>query len=299
MNARQLEVFRAMMRHRSLTAAAEALHVSQPAVSKVLRHFESQLGYTLFERVKGRLVATAEAHLLFRDADRIFREIEVLKQFSDRIREKKVGLLRIGASAPPSFSILPAAIDRFRRRNPGVRLVLHTLPAEEVAEKIVVGAIDIGLTMVTIAQPLVRCEILGTTSIVAVMHRSSPLAQLTEVGPQSFNGQTLISYGPLPPIGQILGRVFKDAGINRNPEIEISLSVTAAPLLQRKMGVALVDGLVPWSKFGDLVVRPFRPEVTIQIMLATSAGWPPSRFTKEFGRDIRAALADLARENKR
>ncbi|UUZ72323.1 LysR family transcriptional regulator [Polaromonas sp. P1(28)-8] len=48
MNARQLEVFRAIMRNRSLTAAAESLHVSQPAVSKVLRHFEIQIGYKLF-----------------------------------------------------------------------------------------------------------------------------------------------------------------------------------------------------------------------------------------------------------
>ncbi len=78
MNARHLEVFRAIMRQGSLTAAAESLHVSQPAVSKVLRHFEAKIGYRLFERVGSRLVPTAEAHLLFHDADRIFREIEGL-----------------------------------------------------------------------------------------------------------------------------------------------------------------------------------------------------------------------------
>ena len=99
MNARQLEVFRAIMRHGTLTAAAEAMNVSQPAVSKVLRHFESQIGYRLFERLGGRLVPTAEARLLIDDADRIFREIEALQILSDRIRDKQMGLLRIGASA--------------------------------------------------------------------------------------------------------------------------------------------------------------------------------------------------------
>jgi molybdate transport repressor ModE-like protein len=87
MNARHLEIFRAIMRHGSLTAAAEALHVSQPAVSKMLRHFESVIGYKLFERISGRLAATPEARLLYRDADRIFREIEALRVFSDRIRD--------------------------------------------------------------------------------------------------------------------------------------------------------------------------------------------------------------------
>src|SRR5207245_4038809 len=118
MNARQLEVFRAIMRNRSLTAAAESLHVSQPAVSKVLRHFEIQIGYKLFERLGGRLVPTAEAQLLYRDADRIFREIVVLQGLSDRIRDKQLGLLRVGASAPPTFALLPHAIERFRPRNP-------------------------------------------------------------------------------------------------------------------------------------------------------------------------------------
>jgi DNA-binding transcriptional LysR family regulator len=115
------------MRHGSLTAA-EALHVSQPAVSKVQRHFESVIGYRLFQRIRGRLVATPEAHLLFRNADRIFREIETLKVFSDRIRDKRLSFLRVAVSAPPTFGLLPLAAKRFQRRDHAARLVLQTLP---------------------------------------------------------------------------------------------------------------------------------------------------------------------------
>lgn len=79
MNARQLEIFRAIMRDGSVTAAANSLAVSQPGVSKVLHHLESQAGYKLFERIGGRLVPTMEAHLIYEDADRVFRELEVLK----------------------------------------------------------------------------------------------------------------------------------------------------------------------------------------------------------------------------
>src|SRR5258708_22591989 len=101
MNARQLEVFRTIVRYRTLTAAAAALHVSQPAVSKVLRHLESQIGYKLFERVRGRLVPTAEAELLFKDADRIFPQIQVLKPFSNRIPAPPTALLPAAARPPP------------------------------------------------------------------------------------------------------------------------------------------------------------------------------------------------------
>lgn len=297
MNARQLEVFRAIMRNSSLTAAAEALHVSQPAVSKVLRHFETQIGYKLFERLRGRLVPSAEAHLLFRDADRIFREIEALKAFSDRIRDKQLGLLRMGASAPPTFALLPRATERFRLRNPGVRIELQTLSADAVAERIMLGDIDLGVTMATLSEPQVRCETLGSAAVVAVMSEHSPLVSLPTVAPADLAGQTLISYGSRTRVGGLLDRAFYEAGIPRQPQIEISLSVAAAPLVQRGLGVALVDGLVPWASFAGLNVRPFRPKVSIEIVLATSALRPQTRYGREFGRDLRAAVAEVAKES--
>jgi DNA-binding transcriptional LysR family regulator len=296
MNARQLEVFRSIMRNGTLTAAAEALRVSQPAISKVLRHFESQIGYPLFERLGGRLVATPEAHLLYRDADRIFREIETLKSFSDRIRDKRLGFLRIGASGPPTVALFPFAAERFRKRNPGVELQIQTLPAEEVAEKLVVGEIDVGLTMVAISMPQVRCDVLGTAQIVVVMSGSCKLRNKPEVWPADLAEETLISYGSKPTIGQLLDITFQQAGLKRKTHIEISMSISAMPLVQRGLGVALVDGLVPRVGFSDLIVRPFRPMISQDIVLSTNSSLPGSRFGREFSRDVKASIADLAKQ---
>ncbi len=80
MNLRQIEVFRAVMLRRSVTDAARMLGVSQPTLTKVLRHAEDQLGFRLFRREKGRLRPTEEAELLFTDADRIFRELQSLQR---------------------------------------------------------------------------------------------------------------------------------------------------------------------------------------------------------------------------
>lgn len=271
MNARQLEVFRAVMRNRSLTAAAEALHVSQPAVSKLLRHFETQIGYTLFERLGGRLVPTAEAQLLYRDADRIFREIEILRGLSDRIRDKQLGLLRVGASAPPTFALLPYATERFRQRNPGLRVVLQTLSAEAIDEHIMLGDIDLGVTMRWSAEAQLRCESLGKAGIVALMRPDSPLAGLSIVTPADLVGQPLISYSAQTPAGKLLDQAFREAGVQPQVQIEVSLSIAALPLVQHGLGIALVDGLVPWRDFGDLVVRPFQPDVLLEIVLSRSA----------------------------
>ncbi|MBI1385067.1 MAG: LysR family transcriptional regulator [Rhizobiales bacterium] len=293
MNLRHLEVFRAIMRHGSLTAAAEALHVSQPAISKVLRHFEARIGYRLFDRIGGRLVATAEAELLFRDADRIFREVEVLKGFSDRIRDKQVGLLRIASSAPPAFALLPHAIEQFHRRNPGARIVVHTLPAEEIAERILIGDVDMGLTLAAIAEPQVRCTVIDRTEIVAVMHREHALAGRAFLGPQDFEGVSMISYGSQPLMGRLLDRVFREAGLRHEPQFEITMSIAAALFVARGLGVALVDGLMPWRNFGDFVVLPFRPRVEMEVVLTTSLALPSSRFANEFKDDLEAAARAL------
>jgi DNA-binding transcriptional LysR family regulator len=294
-NARHLEVFRAIMRNGSLTAAAEALHVSQPAVSKLLRHFEIQIGYPLFERLGGRLVATPEAQLLYRDADRIFREIEALKGLSDRIRDKQVGLLRIGASAPPTFALMPLATERFRQRNPGLRLILSTLPADEIDEHILVGNIDLGVTMRRSAEPQIRSEAIGRADIVALMPSGSPLAALREVTPGDLSGHSVIAYDPRTGVGARIEAAFVAARVPYRVDIEVQLSITAMPLVRRGLGVALVDGLVPWHTFGDLVTRPFRPQVSLEIVLWRSATRPQTRYSREYARDLRAAVADLSR----
>jgi DNA-binding transcriptional LysR family regulator len=282
------------MRNRSLTAAAESLHVSQPAVSKLLRHFEIQIGYTLFERLGGRLVPTAEAQLLYRDADRIFREIEVLKGLSDRIRDKQLGLLRVGASAPPTFALLPYATERFRQRNPGVQVVLQTLPAEAVDEHILLGDIDLGVSMRWSAEAQVRCESIGKTDVVALMRPDSPLAGRKIVKPADLVGQPLISYDARTPPGKKLEQAFREADVVPQVQIAVSLSIAALPLVQQGLGIALVDGLVPWGNFGDLVVRPFQPAVAMEIVLSRSGLRPQTRYGREFARDLRAAVTARA-----
>jgi DNA-binding transcriptional LysR family regulator len=115
MKARQLEVFRAVMRCGTLSGAARALSVSQPALSQILLHTEDDLGFSLFRRVKGRLVPTAEAEELFPEADRVFEELEELRRLARELRHGKAGVVRLAASAPPALSIVPHALKSFRR----------------------------------------------------------------------------------------------------------------------------------------------------------------------------------------
>ncbi|MDJ0389069.1 LysR substrate-binding domain-containing protein [Roseomonas sp. E05] len=290
MNARQLEVFRAIMRSGTLTAAAQFLNVSQPAVSKILRHLESQLGYRLFERAGGRLHPTAEAQLLFADADRVFREIETVRDLAIRIRERRVGLLRIGASAPPSFAVLPAALTAFQARHPGVKVLLRTLSAEELSEKILVGEVDLGLTLSAIRVPMVQAELLTTAAVVALIPAASPLARRAAIEPADLEGERLISYGSHADVGPLLDAAFERAGLSRQVHVEVATAIAALPLVQAGLGVGLVDGMLPWAEFPGVVARPFLPRVLMSLSLVTSGTRPASRFVRDIAEDIRAAI---------
>lgn len=278
------------MRDGSLTAAANSLAVSQPAVSKVLHHLESQLGYKLFERIGGRLTPTAEAHLLYSDADRVFREIEVLKELARTIGERKIGLLRIGASLPVTFSLLPQALAAFRNVHPTVKVQLHTLPKREITEQLLIGDIDLGLTMSTIQAPTVKSEILATVEIVAVMPADDPLAANSAVTAQDLEGRPLISYGSHADVGGPLDEAFEVAGMTRQIGIQVSSSVAAAPLVQAGLGIALVDGLVPWQRFSGLVARPFLPAVMMNCAISTNPARPLSRFYRPLLQSMRNAI---------
>jgi DNA-binding transcriptional LysR family regulator len=94
MNLRHIEVFHAVYVNGSVSAAARVLNVAQPSVTKVLRHAEQTLGFALFERVKGRLIPTEDAHALFKGVADIHERIYSLRQAGQNIRHGRGGLLR-------------------------------------------------------------------------------------------------------------------------------------------------------------------------------------------------------------
>ena len=289
MNTRQLEIFCAIMRDGSVTAAANSLAISQPAASKLLHHLEDQLGYALFQRIGGRLVPTPEADLLHADAARVLRELEVLRDLSQRVGERQQGLLRLGASLPVAWSVLPPALARFRATHPQVRVHLHTLPKQEIAEALRNGAIDLALTLSPILAPTVRTEALAPVPLAVLLPPGHPLCGLEALGPGDLAGESLISYGSHAEIGPVLDAAFRDAGLARQVSIQGASSVAAVPLVRAGLGVALVDGLVDWADMAGVEMRPFRPRLAMSLTLATDSARPAPRLAQALIALLRAS----------
>jgi DNA-binding transcriptional LysR family regulator len=91
MRLRHIELFHAIYTTGSITNAAKMLHISQPSVSKVLTHAELQLGFHLFERIKGKLILTKEAEILFGEVDKIYQQISSIKNTTRNIKKSEFG----------------------------------------------------------------------------------------------------------------------------------------------------------------------------------------------------------------
>lgn len=291
MNARQIEVFRSIMRLGTLTAAAQALGVSQPALSQLLLHAEDQLGYKLFRRLRGRLVPTPEALQLYPEAERLHREIEDFRRHAVGLKDGAAGTVRLVASAPPSLSFLPRALAAFRAALPGVRLSVFVLPVQMASEMLARGDADLGVALSDVSTALVAAETIGHAELVCVLPAGHRLARRKAVTAEALQQETLISYRPDSLPGQLLMQGSARAGLDYRTQVEIDVSIIALSFVQQGLGVALVDGLIPWESHPGLVVRPFRPLLRLPVAILTGTRRPLSLPQARLREGLRAAFA--------
>jgi DNA-binding transcriptional LysR family regulator len=121
-----MEVFRAVMLTGSINAASKLLFVSQPAVSRLVSYIETTLGLRLFERSKGRLVPTAEAHALFREVEQVYQAAVRIDEFAHALALEPSSLLRVSCSASLAVSVVAPALVELKKRLPALTVSWQT-----------------------------------------------------------------------------------------------------------------------------------------------------------------------------
>lgn len=147
MNLRQMEVFRAVMQTGGVVGAAELLHVSQPAVSKVLTQAQQKLGYRLFERVKGRLVPTPEAQTLIAEIDALWRSVEHIRDVSRELASPRSGTLNLAVSASLAPYLVSRTLALLAERFPGLSTRMEILVSPILVESLLDRTADLGVAM--------------------------------------------------------------------------------------------------------------------------------------------------------
>lgn len=296
MQARQVEVFCMVMRCGTVTEAATRLNISQPALSQFLMHTEDQLGFKLFNRLRGKLVPTREAEELYPEAERVFAELAAIRRRSVDLRSGRTGLIRVAASAPPAMAIVPRALLAFRKAHPEVVVRSLIAPRVNVVEMVRTGDAPLGVVMNNLPLHGIEVETLGQAELVCLLREDHPLVAREAIGFCDIRDETLISYGANTFPGRLLAGAAEAEGLDFSPQIEIEISITALPFVRDRVGIAIVDGLLPWEQFHGLVRRPLLPKMSVPIAILTSRERPLTGNHAAMRDCLRQACVSLLRE---
>jgi len=283
MNLRQLEIFRAVMQSGSTKNAARLLLISQPAVSNMLRQFEDQLEFKLFERISGRLHATQEADVLYDNAEKLFLNFDAIQSLVEDLRDTQAGTLKILAS--PSFgqSVIPQAIAKFLKDSPAVKISFDTPPHKNIVDQLNSNQADLALTIMPIEHPSINSQVVRQGQLVCAIPKGHPLGKKKTIHPYDLRGVQFISYPRFSPIGLVVDEAFREANEYQKVSITVRFCVSACALVEAGVGVALVDEFaVGGGNFCNLEIRPFNSDQQVKISLSHSRQRPPSRIANKF-----------------
>jgi len=266
MNLRQMEVFRAVMLTGSIVDAAKLLHLSESAISKMLGHTQQRTGLKLFERVKGRLVATNEAHQLYAEIERLWRNVEKVHALTRELADPDKGNLYIAASPSLGMSVVPHSVADTVKERPDLRVKVILPLTHALLDAVADKTVDIGITTFAVNHPSISVHAQFHCPLVCIMAPSHPLAGNDVIHPQDLIGHRLISVPLQALYGIDEAHVYGDALSRLNIGLEVRSGLIAS-LFSRASGeiavvdaIAIADNLIPES-----VVRPFMSAQRIQI----------------------------------
>lgn len=280
---KSLRSFKAILQAGSITAAARELGLSQPAVSRLLAKLERSIGFELFDRDRGRLLPTPEALLFLEQVDLALGGVDRVTDLARKISANKVGQLKI--VAPPSFTegVLPDVAAAFLERFPDVHLTLESRSVETAKAMIATREVDGGFVKRPVARPDLREEPVVTSECVCLLHAAHPLAKRATLDPRALVSEPLILLGLGRSSRTHIETAFAAVGVRPNVRIDTHTVASAAALAARRLGVAIVNGLLarPYVR-EPLVERRFTPTLVQEYAFCTAANAPPSRLAEAF-----------------
>jgi DNA-binding transcriptional LysR family regulator len=292
MNLRHLEIFCAVMRCRTTVAAAFELHVSQPAISIAIKQLEARLGLTLFQRAGKHLVPTAEAEVLYHDAQPLYAMSQAISGKLRDLRDTKRGYLRVLATHALGRPLIAPAIAQFVGRRSQVMVYFDVSPMEGVVESVESGFASLGFALVPAHRPGLQVDVLGDCAMVVVMPRGHKLAKLRSVKASDLRGEPLIGLEPASRIGHLARQVFSDADMPYAPTLEVRHCATACSLVEQGLGISVVDEFSCASSSGwQLEARPLAPAITLSLVAMSAKDRPLSRLAASFVQEVRKVQA--------
>lgn len=264
MEFRLLEYFLAVAREQNITAAAESLHISQPALSTQLKNLEDELGKQLLIRgVKGsrKVILTEEGMILRKRAEEMLLLMRRTEEEITGSNETIAGNVFIGTGETETVRLFAKVAKKLQQKYPDIRYNISSGNAEHVLEYLDKGIIDFGLLFTEIdAQKYEAIPVPIKDTWGVLMRRDSPLAEKETICPEDLWDKPLIvsrQKGDNIYLGQWLKREESELHIVAT----YNLLFNASLLVDEGLGYALCYDKLINTKGSNLCFRPFSPRL--------------------------------------
>ncbi|MBH0057224.1 LysR family transcriptional regulator [Pseudoalteromonas sp. SWXJZ94C] len=266
MRLRHIEVFHAIYTNGSITNAAKMLHVSQPSVSKVLSHAEMQLGFKLFERIKGRLIPTDEANMLFDEVDKIYQQMRSIKSTAENIKKAEFGNINLSVTPALGFDALPNAIAQYHKTYPNVHFNVQTVHNNEVLQALLEHKCDIAILFSPCVMPSVKSIELAQSELVIVYPKTTFPELPEQLTLNNLVDLEFIDISDSGPLGNLLWGRMMEEHIVINSTIKVQTYFIAARLVAQGAGICIVDKYTALGNLSDNVaIASFNPPLNFTV----------------------------------
>lgn len=293
-NIRQIEAFNAVMKSGSVTRAAEALFISQPAVSKLVAAFEDSCGFKLFNRSSGRLVPSPEARQLFIETQKLEGGVTRVQNTAKAIREMERGEVSVVGFPAISMQLIPRTAAALIADRPEVRVSLLTRTSRSIEDAMITRSADFGISLLPADAPELSCEPFARTSMVCALPRGHRLADRPVVSLSDLAGERLVALGRADLSYPIISAGFEACGITMEIGAEVQMADAACAMVNEGIGVSIVPSLVSVGPVhSNLVFRPLVQELSMTLWIVTSAFGELSRLANSLREAIRQEVQNL------
>jgi DNA-binding transcriptional LysR family regulator len=276
---RRLQVFHAVAKHLSFTKAAEALFMTQPAVTFQVKQLEEHFNTRLFERGHGRNTLTPAGQLVLEYAERILALSSELEMRLKEMTGEVGGLLLVGASTTIAEFLLPQVLGEFKSRYPRVQPRLAVANSETVENRVAEHTLDIGFIEAPSHLDSVVTDVCCPDELQVVCAPSHPLARLKTAGPKQLVQYPFISRELGSGTREVIDRYLEEAGVaprELNVVMELGSPEALKGLVATGLGFTVMSraAVAKETRLGQLVRLPLSP----RLIRNFSVVYPKAKF---------------------
>jgi DNA-binding transcriptional LysR family regulator len=292
LKAKQIDAFRVVMQLGSMGRAADALFISQPAVSKLIAHLESDADLKLFDRVHGRLVPTTHGLRLYEEVERIYANAYQVDEAVEKIHREINGHIVI-AGTPALDHFLQQVALKLKQDYPQAYISMRSFAVRTVIDQLRSRQVDIGVVTGMPDDPLFSVEPLMPRPLVCLLPMKHPLSRKRTINIEDLREVPFIASTPSGRTARVVQALFQAQRVRLNVVMDVMTTDAVCEFIAADCGVSLLHPLIATKYRDKVAIRPFTPNTEVDFLICQLKETRKTELLSDFVRHARALASQL------